>query len=137
MWKHHLLGFSLCAIVFTFAVSSITPTIAHAQEYSWGFTKAKDGKLPDAGSFEAILNKHDSLYIGNTNEKVIYLTFDNGFEAGYTEGILDTLKEENVPATFFLVGHYLTSASDLVKRMVEDGLIKQVGSGKNTKYIKA
>ena len=55
------------------------------------------------------------------DEKIAYLTFDNGYENGYTETILDTLKKENVPATFFLTGHYLKSATPLVKRMIADG----------------
>ncbi len=54
-------------------------------------------------------------------EKVIYLTFDAGYENGNTEPILDALKRHQAPATFFVVGHYLESAPELVKRMVEEG----------------
>ena len=57
------------------------------------------------------------------DQKVVYLTFDNGYENGYTEGILDVLKKEQVPATFFVTGHYLESVPDLVKRMVQEGHI--------------
>ena len=56
-------------------------------------------------------------------KKVIYLTFDNGYENGFTESILNTLRDEEAPATFFLTGHYLTSATDLVKTMIKDGHI--------------
>ncbi|MFD2445067.1 delta-lactam-biosynthetic de-N-acetylase [Bacillus sp. CGMCC 1.16607] len=90
----------------------------------WGFKKGRDGKQADAGkAFEKILEKHSAFYKGDPNKKYLYLTFDNGYENGYTEKILDVLKKEKVPATFFVTGHYLESASDLVERMVEEGHI--------------
>ena len=65
-----------------------------------------------------------ALFItGILKRKLIYLTFDNGYENGFTESILNALREEEAPATFFLTGHYLTSATDLVKTMVKDGHI--------------
>lgn len=116
MWK------KLVKIFLVVATLCLVPFPAVAKEYHWGFTKAKDGKTADAGSeFESILKKHGAYYKGHTNEKVIYLTFDNGFEAGHTESILKTLRDEKVPATFFLVSHYLESAPELVKQMVKDG----------------
>lgn len=116
--------FTLLTLLLVVAFNTVHPNSVVAKEYHWGFSKSKDGNPPDAGAeLDAIMNKYGAFYKGDSNEKVIYLTFDNGFEAGYTEGILDTLKKENVPATFFLVGHYLTSAPDLVKRMIKDGHI--------------
>nr|WP_233549488.1 polysaccharide deacetylase family protein [Lysinibacillus yapensis] len=104
--------------------SMVKPEVANANEYHWGFTKSKNGQPGDAGEkFESIIEKYGAFFTGDPEHKIIYLTFDNGFEAGHTERILDTLKKENVPATFFLTGHYLTSATDLVKRMIEDGHI--------------
>ncbi len=67
------------------------------------------------------LKKYDAYFVGEGEEKVIYLTFDAGYENGNTQAILDALKKHNAPATFFVVGHYLESAPELVKRMVEDG----------------
>ena len=61
------------------------------------------------------LTKHNAYYIGDTGQKRIYLTFDAGYEAGYTPAILDALKKHKAPATFFVVGHYLNSAPDLVR----------------------
>ena len=61
--------------------------------------------------------------MGNKEKRNIYLTFDCGYEAGYTENILEVLEKYNVKATFFITGHYLNSASVLVKRMIEDGHI--------------
>lgn len=66
----------------------------------------------------------DGAKSGNSDaQKCIYLTFDAGYENGYTEKILDVLKEEKVPAAFFLVGNYITENPDLVKRMVKEGHI--------------
>ena len=69
------------------------------------------------------LAKYDAHYLGDTAEKVIYLTFDAGYENGCTAKILDTLKAHDVPAAFFLVGNYMEKNADLVRRMVEDGHI--------------
>lgn len=124
MRKHPIFGLILFSIAFFLAFSFVVPDVANANAYHWGFTKSKDGKPGGVGAkFDSISKKYGAFYRGDPNKKVIYLTFDNGFENGYTESILDTLKEENVPATFFLTGHYLTSATDLVKRMIKDGHI--------------
>lgn len=123
MRKKHIISTILIIITVTVAFV-FNPSVAMAKEYSWGFKKSTNGQPVDVGGeLESVLKKHDSLYKGKADKKVIYLTFDNGFENGYTESILDTLKQENVPATFFLTGHYVKSATDLVKRMVDDGHI--------------
>jgi peptidoglycan-N-acetylmuramic acid deacetylase len=100
----------------------------HGQGYNsslhWGFKKGRNGEPADAGEkLENLLERYGAYYKGDPKKKVLYLTFDNGYENGYTEKILDVLKEEKVPATFFVTGHYLESASDLVKRMVKEGHI--------------
>jgi peptidoglycan-N-acetylmuramic acid deacetylase len=90
----------------------------------WGFTKSKNHSPPYAGKeYEDLLQQHDSFYIGNTNKKNVYLTFDNGYENGHTSSILDVLKEKEVPAAFFVTGHYLKDQPELVKRMVTEGHI--------------
>lgn len=61
------------------------------------------------------------IAIGNKDSNKIYLTFDSGYEAGYTEKILETLKKNNVTATFFITAHYLNTAEDLVMQMIKDG----------------
>ena len=60
------------------------------------------------------------MCIGNNEKKYVYLTFDEGYEAGYTEKILDTLKEKKVTATFFVTAHYINTASDIVQRMIDE-----------------
>lgn len=88
---------------------------------NWGLGFGADGSQPTGNATAAELEQYNAYYVGDTKEKVIYLTFDCGYENGNTEPILDALKKHNVPATFFVVGHYLESAPDMVKRMVEDG----------------
>ncbi len=90
----------------------------------WGFKKGFNGQPADAGKqLEALLERYGSYYKGSPDKKVLYLTFDNGYENGYTEKILDVLKKEKVPATFFVTGHYLKTAPELSKRMVKEGHI--------------
>lgn len=94
------------------------------QKIGWGIKRAQNHEQPDLGSANLeLINKYDGIAIGNKEKKYVYLTFDNGYEAGYTVSILDTLKENNVPATFFITAHYLNTASDLVKRMIDEGHI--------------
>jgi peptidoglycan-N-acetylmuramic acid deacetylase len=88
---------------------------------NWGLGFSTEGQPPTANSTPDELKKYDTFYIGDTSKKVIYLTFDAGYENGYTAAILDALKKHNVQATFFLVGNYIITSPDLVKRMVEEG----------------
>nr|WP_227522093.1 delta-lactam-biosynthetic de-N-acetylase [Bacillus solitudinis] len=92
--------------------------------YNWSFKPEKDNKpVTTEPHYLELLEKHSSFFIGDTSKKEIYLTFDNGYENGYTEKVLDVLKEKEVPATFFVTGHYLNNATELVQRMVEEGHI--------------
>ncbi|WP_179946292.1 delta-lactam-biosynthetic de-N-acetylase [Anoxybacteroides amylolyticum] len=114
--------FLLLAIVVSFAPSSVYALSNEA--IHWGFSKSKNHEPPSAGKErDALLAKYDAFYLGNSREKAIYLTFDNGYENGYTEQILNVLKEKHVPATFFVTGHYLETAPELVKRMANEGHI--------------
>lgn len=91
--------------------------------YGWGYKRQKKGKLPDIGKYAQIIEDNYAYYADLSGEKNLYLTFDNGYEQGYTEKILDVLKEEKVPATFFVTGHYVKSEPELIQRMVKDGHI--------------
>ena len=90
---------------------------------SWGLSFRTEGAPPLGPAGKEQLQKYDAVYLGNTEEKVIYLTFDAGYENGATEKILDALKKHNAPASFFLVGNYLEKNPDLVRRMVNEGHI--------------
>lgn len=91
------------------------------QTENWGLGFGEEGTKPTGNSSAEELKKYNAYYVGDTEEKVIYLTFDCGYENQNTEAILDALKKHNVHATFFVVGHYLESAPELVKRMTEEG----------------
>jgi len=70
-----------------------------------------------------VLEKYGAVYRGDEERKVVYLTFDAGYENGTTGQILDILKEKQVPAAFFVNGHYVNSAGDLIQRMLDEGHI--------------
>ena len=90
----------------------------------WGIKRAKNHEQPDLGSKNRqLIEKYNGMAMGNNNDKYIYVTFDLGYEAGYTAKILDVLKENNVPAAFFITVHYVNTASDLVQRMIDNGHI--------------
>ena len=108
-----------------------TPTSVSAKDYSgystkkvgWGLNlnkehKTPSGSLPYAGFS---LKNSDAYYVGDTSEKVIYLTFDCGYENGNTESILNTLKKYDIKAIFFVTKYFVTKNPKLVKRMKEEG----------------
>ena len=90
---------------------------------AWGLSFPSAGSAPNGPASREQLREYDAVYVGNPEEKVLYLTFDAGYENGHTASILDTLKNHNVKAAFFLVGNYLQKNADLVRRMVEEGHI--------------
>lgn len=87
----------------------------------WGLSFGESGGQPKGNATIEDLAWYDAYYVGDDDEKVIYLTFDCGYENGNTEPILDALKKHDVKATFFVVGHFLATAPDIVNRMVEEG----------------
>ncbi|GAB6170368.1 hypothetical protein JCM1393_28280 [Clostridium carnis] len=91
-------------------------------ELNWYFVNREKGKTPECPKESSdFFNELGAYYVGDTNSKVLYLTFDEGYENGNTPKILDVLKEENVPAAFFVVKPYIKDYPDIVKRMVEEG----------------
>lgn len=116
------------------------------ESQNWGLSFGKEGTSPTGNATKEELAKYNAYYVGATNPNIdqstndqltispsgnttlnvdaaptLFLTFDAGYENGYTDAILDALKKHNAKATFFVVGHYLETAPDLVKRMVEEG----------------
>ena len=90
----------------------------------WGIKRNNNHSQPDLGKKnKELIEKYKGYAMGNSNEKRVYLTFDLGYEAGYTNKILDILKENNVNATFFITAHYVNTASDIVQRMIDEGHI--------------
>lgn len=90
---------------------------------NWGLSFPTEGQSPVGNATVEELAQYNAYYLGDTSQKVIYLTFDCGYENGYTASILDTLKKHNAPAAFFVVGNMIESAPDLIRRMVAEGHI--------------
>lgn len=99
----------------TFTISN------QADNWGLGFAESGSEMQPAGNATPDELKQYNTYYMGNGEKKVLYLTFDCGYENGNTPAILDALKKHNAPATFFVVGHFLESAPELVKRMVEEG----------------
>lgn len=94
------------------------------KKIGWGIKRNDNHEQPDLGANnKSLLEQYNGIAMGNSEEKYVYLTFDEGYEAGYTSQILDTLKENDVKATFFITAHYVNSQPDLVKRMIDEGHI--------------
>lgn len=113
-------------ITFILMIFASPPVLAEPgiSPVHWGFKKGRHEKPAEAGPLlDEVLEKYDAYYKGDENQKIIYLTFDNGYENGYTKDVLDVLKREKVPAAFFVTGHYLESQPELVKRMAAEGHI--------------
>ena len=103
------------------AGSALENTQALLSAENWGLGFGSEGTQPSGTASSDKLKEYNAYYVGDAGEKKIYLTFDCGYENGNTSQILDALKEHDAPATFFVVGHFLESAPEMVKRMVEDG----------------
>ena len=98
--------------------------IIESKKIQWGIKRESDHKQPDLGSNnKKVLEENNGIAIGNSEKKYIYLTFDEGYEAGYTPKILEILQNNNVKATFFITAHYLNTQEDLVKQMINEGHI--------------
>ncbi len=90
---------------------------------NWGLSFPKEGASPQANATPEELSASWAYYIGNPKEKVLYLTFDCGFENGNTPAILKALKKHHAPATFFVVGNFLETSPDLIRQMRKDSHI--------------
>ncbi len=112
----YLLGGGAAVLADVYGKDILKPS-----EENWGLGFSKEGSPPTGNATPDEMKKYDAYYIGDVNKKDIYLTFDAGYENGYTPAILDALKKHNVKATFFIVGNYINTSPDLVKRMLKEG----------------
>ncbi len=124
------IGIGMWALIINIAGGSGRPinltgseSIETSAECNWGLSFQQEGKEPVGNATAEYLKEYNAYYIDKAGEKEkrIYLTFDAGYENGYTEKILDVLKEEDVPAAFFLVGNYIQQNPEIVKRMNDEG----------------
>lgn len=114
----------ICAVMAGMLLGPAVPQTVNADSpHHFGFKKSVNGSLPSINEegFKEIVDKHGAIFLGDTSLKELFLTFDNGYENGYTAPILDTLKAKKVPAVFFVTGHYVKDQPELLKRMVAEG----------------
>jgi len=101
--------------------TALSSGVVHQEAENWGLGFGKEGEKPVGNASVAEMQQYNAYYMAEGEEKVLYLTFDCGYENGNTEPILDALKKHNAPATFFVVGHFLETAPEIAQRMVEEG----------------
>ena len=95
-------------------------TSSAAQSTGWGLSFQEEGKRPAGNASIDDLKQYNAYYAGDTDQKIIYLTFDAGYENGNTPAILDALKKHQAPAVFFVVGNFIKDNSDLIRRILAD-----------------
>ena len=117
----------LAAIFVLFPRENAAPAAAEqavpASVSDWGLSFQTEGQPPVGNVSAEELRQWNAFYVGDTSKPTIYLTFDAGYENGCTPAILDALKKHNAPACFFVVGNFIDTAPELVKRMTEEGHI--------------
>lgn len=122
-WQSVTLSAICICLVMAIVAAIQSQSVETAATGDWGLSFGVPGAPPQGNASTEELKQYNACYIGDTTKKTIYLTFDAGYENGYTEQILDLLKKHQVPAAFFLVDHYMQTAPDTVQRMVEEGHI--------------
>lgn len=104
--------------------ATTTSDVVSSSKIEWGIKRNDNHEQPDVGSKnKAILEQNNGICLGNGEKKNIYLTFDEGYEAGYTPKILEVLKNNDVKAAFFITAHFANTESELVKQMIDEGHI--------------
>ena len=118
---------ALCLSIYTLSrqpqLTVSAPAAIPVSGDNWGLSFPVEGESPVGNATQEELAQYDAWFLGDTKDKVIYLTFDCGYENGYTEPILDALKKHNAPAAFFVVGNMIETAPDIVRRMADEGHI--------------
>ena len=131
--KYIILGSMLCIFLFSVimlntktkgSMITVNSSVLSDKKIGWGIKRNDNHEQPDVGKQnKEILEKNSGICLGNKEEKIIYITFDEGYEAGYTPQILESLKINEVKATFFLTAHYVNTQPELVKQMIDEGHI--------------
>lgn len=116
-----LVMYALGALTAKKAESVGVSALLHEKSENWGLGFGTEGKPPTGNASAEELKKYNAYFIGDTTQNTIYLTFDCGYENGNTDPILDALKKHDVKATFFVVGNFLETSPEIVKRMIAEG----------------
>lgn len=106
--------------VFTGQIPRSQKTSSAAQSTGWGLSFQEEGKRPAGNASIDDLKQYNAYYASDTDQKIIYLTFDAGYENGNTPAILDALKKHQAPAVFFVVGNFIKDNPDLIRRILAD-----------------
>ena len=109
--------------ILTGTLSPTKETSASVHSASWGLSFQEEGKRPAGNATIDDLKQYNAYYASDTDEKILYLTFDAGYENGNTPAILEALKKHQAPAVFFAVGNFIKDNPDLIKRMITEGHI--------------
>ena len=118
-----ILSISIIKIQQEEIINTNAETIS-TKKIEWGIKRNDNHEQPDVGSENRkVLEENNGICLGNQEDKVLYLTFDEGYEAGYTKEILKILKQNEVKAAFFLTAHYVNTQEELVRQMIDDGHI--------------
>ena len=112
--------------VFLSIISLCSITVFAENSYGWYCVRNKEHLQPRLDAQISFIEEYNGYYVDKkhndeSTEKVIYLTFDAGYENGNVEKILDALKEENVPAAFFVLENLILKNPDLILRMIDEG----------------
>lgn len=103
---------------------SVSAQMVSNKKIEWGIKRNDNHEQPDLGSKnKQLIEQYKGMAMGNKEKKKVYLTFDEGYEAGYTPKILEVLKQNDVKATFFLTAHFVNTQEGLVKQMIDEGHI--------------
>ena len=122
----------LAIVVFAIGMTCLneTNTIKTSAEalsnklIGWGIKRNDNHEQPDLGKTnKELIEKYKGMCLGSKENKYVYITFDSGYEAGYTSKILEALKQNQVSATFFLTAHYINTQPELVQQMIDEGHI--------------
>lgn len=129
--KQNIITYSIIILFFTVSLiflnsdNKTITTNANAlstQKIEWGIKRNDNHNQPDLGSRNKnLIDEYNGIAMGNKDSKKVYLTFDNGYEAGYMPKILEVLKQNDVKACFFITAHYVNSQPELVKKMIDEG----------------
>lgn len=103
------------------AGTAVSSGVIQQETENWGLGFGKEGEKPVGNASVSEMKQYNAYYMAEGDEKILYLTFDCGYENGNTAPILDALKKHNAPATFFVVGHFLETAPEIAQRMVDEG----------------
>ncbi len=117
----YLAGVGAAGLKGTYYIRHAASDAVVLESQDWGLGFSEKGKPPTGMASTEELADYQTYFLGDTTQKKIYLTFDCGYENGNTEPILEALKKHHAKATFFVVGHYLETAPELIKRMIEEG----------------